>query len=101
MRKIVLFLCCILFFCVCFAIIREKHVRVEEFFCDEDPIVLNLEERNVYFYCIDDQFTVNVSGKVIPIKEFLLSNDDAFSLIEENLQKKKVLQTVGHKYIRA
>ena len=67
----------------------RKHVRVEEFFCDEDPIVLNLEERNVYFYCIDDQFTVNVSGKVIPIKEFLLSNDDAFSLIEENLQREE------------
>ena len=89
MRKFVLFCGCIMIFCVCFAITREKHVRVQEFFCDEEPIVLNLEERNVYFYCIDDQFTVNVSGSKIPIKEFLLSNDDAFSLLEENLQREE------------
>ena len=89
MRKFVLFCGCIMIFCVCFAITREKHVSVQDFFCDEEPIVLNLEKRNVYFYCIDDQFTVNVSGSKIPIKEFLLSNDDAFSLLEENLQRKE------------
>ena len=89
MRKIVLFLGCIMIFCVCFAAIHKENVGVKEFFCDEEPIVLNLEERNVYFYCIDDQFTVNVSGSQVPIKEFLLSNDDAFSLIEENLQREE------------
>ena len=66
-----------------------KKPESKEFFCDEEPIVLNLEERNVYFYCIDDQFSVNISGNSITIKEFLLSNEDALFLLEKNLHREE------------
>ncbi len=86
-----LLLCTALIFLIVIGIkiwVYEKP-ESKEFFCDEEPIILDLESRKVYFYCIDDEFTVNISNQAIPIKEFLLSNENALSILEENLQKEE------------